>query len=204
MAVKDSADDIARPNRILEGVKEALAVARGEQPAARITIGGHKYVPATQLDSLLKEREELTDRNEQLQRTLLSEQKLSYGLSVELRQFRDRASQAEQERDALQARVKELEGDFAKLTDMAKESEDLRGKALHAAEQWQDRATRLQQERDEAIAALNAILSANDDFRAGLPQDWEGDPLQDACEAARDLVRRLAASPENELNNEQC
>ena len=57
---------------------------------------------------------------------------------------------------------------------------------------WQARATRLQQERDEAIAALNAILSANDDFRAGLPQDWEGDQMQDACDAARDLVRRLA------------
>ena len=49
---------------------------------------------ATQLDTLLKEREELTDRTEQLQRTLLSEQKLAYGLSVELRQFRDPATRA--------------------------------------------------------------------------------------------------------------
>jgi hypothetical protein len=31
--------------RILEGAREALAVAKGEQPAASITIYGHTYVP---------------------------------------------------------------------------------------------------------------------------------------------------------------
>lgn len=36
--------------------------------------------------------------------------------------------------------------------------------------------------------ALKNILSANDEFRASLPADWEGDPLHDACEAARPLV----------------
>lgn len=32
-------------NKILEGVNEALAFAKGDQPAARITINGHVYVP---------------------------------------------------------------------------------------------------------------------------------------------------------------
>jgi len=32
---------------------------------------------------------------------------------------------------------------------------------------------------------LTAILAANDEFRASLPEDWEGDPLQDACDEAR-------------------
>lgn len=31
--------------RLLEGAREALAIAKGEQPAARITIHGHAYVP---------------------------------------------------------------------------------------------------------------------------------------------------------------
>ncbi len=31
--------------RLIEGAKEALAIAKGEQPAARIHINGHTYVP---------------------------------------------------------------------------------------------------------------------------------------------------------------
>ena len=31
--------------KIIEGAKEALAVARGEQPAARIIVNGHAYIP---------------------------------------------------------------------------------------------------------------------------------------------------------------
>lgn len=31
--------------RMIEGAKEAVAVARGEQPAASITVAGHTYVP---------------------------------------------------------------------------------------------------------------------------------------------------------------
>jgi hypothetical protein len=31
--------------RLLEGAREALAIAKGEQPAASVTIGGHTYVP---------------------------------------------------------------------------------------------------------------------------------------------------------------
>lgn len=39
----------ARPNRIVDGVKEAAAIAKGETPAARITINGHAYVPEAAL-----------------------------------------------------------------------------------------------------------------------------------------------------------
>jgi hypothetical protein len=35
------------------------------------------------------------------------------------------------------------------------------------------------------MAALRVVIDANDDFRAGLPDDWEGDPMQDACALAR-------------------
>lgn len=45
--------------RLIEGAREALAIARGEIPAARITINGHAYVPETELASLRAEKEEL-------------------------------------------------------------------------------------------------------------------------------------------------
>lgn len=35
--------------RLIEGVKEALAIARGEQPAAAIAVGGHTYVPVARI-----------------------------------------------------------------------------------------------------------------------------------------------------------
>lgn len=38
------------------------------------------------------------------------------------------------------------------------------------------------------VAALEAIIKANKDFRAGMPQDWEGDLLQDACDDAEKLL----------------
>jgi hypothetical protein len=41
---------------------------------------------------------------------------------------------------------------------------------------------------DELVAAIKVILAKNDEFRAGMPDGWEGDPLQDACEAARILI----------------
>ena len=41
---------------------------------------------------------------------------------------------------------------------------------------------------DELKAALMDILRANDEFRAKLPDDWEGDPVNDACERAKRIV----------------
>lgn len=39
-------------NKIIEGMTEALAVAKGDQPAARITIHGHTYVPLSVAQAL--------------------------------------------------------------------------------------------------------------------------------------------------------
>lgn len=33
--------------------------------------------------------------------------------------------------------------------------------------------------------ALRMVIAANDVFRGTLPKDWESDPVNDACEAAR-------------------
>lgn len=41
------------------------------------------------------------------------------------------------------------------------------------------------------IGVIQDILNANTDFRAGMPEDWDGDPLQDACDAARFLLIRM-------------
>lgn len=41
---------------------------------------------------------------------------------------------------------------------------------------------------DALVKALTDILEANKDFRDGLPQSWDGDPLQDACDAAAKLL----------------
>jgi hypothetical protein len=38
--------------RLIEGAEEALAIAKGEQPAAAIWHNGHKYVPAEQTEQL--------------------------------------------------------------------------------------------------------------------------------------------------------
>ncbi len=43
--------------------------------------------------------------------------------------------------------------------------------------------------REELLAkAMTAIIEANKDFRDGMPQSWDGDPLQDACDAAAKLL----------------
>lgn len=36
--------------------------------------------------------------------------------------------------------------------------------------------------------ALEGVLTANQNFRDQMPPDWEGDPLQDACEIAREAL----------------
>ena len=45
--------------------------------------------------------------------------------------------------------------------------------------------TTLRAEIANLRSKLKAIIKANDDFRAGMPDGWEGDPLQDACDDAR-------------------
>jgi len=36
--------------RLIESMKEAVAIANGEQPAAAIWVGGFQYVPAREID----------------------------------------------------------------------------------------------------------------------------------------------------------
>ncbi len=49
--------------RLIEGAKEALAIAKGEQPAARIWHQGHSYVPEAEVQAmLLSERKETIER----------------------------------------------------------------------------------------------------------------------------------------------
>ncbi len=48
-----------------------------------------------------------------------------------------------------------------------------------------DKVYVLQSELAAARKALEEIIEANNDFRAGMPADWDGDPLQDAIDAAR-------------------
>jgi hypothetical protein len=47
-------------DKLLEGAKEALAVARGETPAHRLHIDGHAYAPVEQLDAVVVEHQKFT------------------------------------------------------------------------------------------------------------------------------------------------
>ena len=44
------------------------------------------------------------------------------------------------------------------------------------------------------VAALQEIIKCNDDFRAGMTKDWDGDLLQDAVDTARFLLVRIGAA----------
>lgn len=47
---------------------------------------------------------------------------------------------------------------------------------------------------DTLVKALEYILSAEKDFRNGMPEGWEGDPLTDACASAREALAKVSAS----------
>jgi hypothetical protein len=44
-------------SKLIEGMEEALAVAKGEQPAARMHIRGHAYVPEAEITRLTLSRD---------------------------------------------------------------------------------------------------------------------------------------------------
>lgn len=44
---------------------------------------------------------------------------------------------------------------------------------------------------DGLVKALEEILSAEKEFREGMPPGWEGDPLTDACASARTALSQL-------------
>lgn len=48
-------------SKIMEGAREALAVARGETPAARMTINGHAYVPEASVNPDIRRVTELLE-----------------------------------------------------------------------------------------------------------------------------------------------
>jgi hypothetical protein len=105
--------------------------------------------------------------------------------------------------DALTARVKELEEDFAKLSEMAKTSEKLRKATITVAEEWQARALRAEQERDEAMKALRSVSTQCGNVIFNCTQrsadnerhlsSWRG-----VKESADSAIRRLSAGPEKE------
>lgn len=51
---------------------------------------------------------------------------------------------------------------------------------------------------DALLTSLQAILDANNEFRSGMPKawrdgrEWEGDLLQDACEAASKVLSSIS------------
>lgn len=69
---------------------------------------------------------------------------------------------------------------------LAREIEQLR--AWQRARLEGDDAARA--ERDALVKALEEILSAEKEFREGMPDNWEGDPLTDACANAREALAK--------------
>ena len=56
------------------------------------------------------------------------------------------------------------------------------------------RVSELLRERDALKTALKNVLLANSEFRAGMPEGWEGDPLQDACDVGHAALALLKDS----------
>lgn len=82
-----------------------------------------------------------------------------------------------------------LEAKERALTTLAEEW-DAHGAKL-AESYYAEREKRLSAEAKlaQAVEALDDVLAANQRFRDQMPADWEGDPLQDACDRARSAAR---------------
>ncbi len=46
------------------------------------------------------------------------------------------------------------------------------------------------------VKALEDILEIEQEFRSTMPADWDGDPLSDACDAAKALLAAVGPSPD--------
>jgi NTP pyrophosphatase (non-canonical NTP hydrolase) len=123
-------------DKIKAGLEEAVAVAKGEQPAASIYVHGHKYVPAS---AVAAERERcgafLDERADRLlakaKRTTSPSEKNAFGRGVELRQ----AAHAIRQLDTAPARGEYVvvpRGDLARTGTSAPETGTVIG-ALRAA-----------------------------------------------------------------------
>lgn len=77
--------------------------------------------------------------------------------------------------------------DVAKLMELGKAHPPSRDGEDHT-DAWQrsvnERLSAWTPPRSEVERALDAIIAANAEFRKGMPDDWQGDPLQDAIERA--------------------
>jgi hypothetical protein len=87
--------------------------------------------------------------------------------------------------------VKAVNNHDALVAEVEKLREAMKGAAIVA-----NTAGSLLKEKDERIdalvKALEEILSAEKEFREGMPEGWEGDPLTDACAAAREALEKVA------------
>lgn len=57
---------------------------------------------------------------------------------------------------------------------------------------------------DRVVGMLKAVFNANRNFRAALPAGWEGDPLNDACEALETEMLGLASDQEPSCSDPLC
>ncbi len=90
------------------------------------------------------------------------------------------------------ARIAELEAKWAHAVDALRAVNEriaeLEAERDSVAIRFGDMAAELARvvaERDRLKTHIDAILAANNDFRLSLPPDWESDPVNDACAAAR-------------------
>ena len=153
---------MATPRDAIAGLSERLRADVGQRDIYRTD--ATLLEAATQLDSLLKERDAL--RNE------------INDWANEVARYKSYTEKFDQENDALQARVKELEAFASSESEAANK---LLGNGLSLVDRLEaaeSRATRLQQERDEAMAdsaRLDFLDQMNSRLNAhyGTTYKWE-------------------------------
>lgn len=65
---------MSKGNKIIQAASEALAFARGEQSAARLTVNGHTYVPLANISkAVLIERERCAKIADDVQKSMHEE-----------------------------------------------------------------------------------------------------------------------------------
>ena len=51
--------------------------------------------------------------------------------------------------------------------------------------------TSMSKNETELLEMLNRIIDLHEDWRAGMPDEWEGDLLSDAIDSAKQLVAKI-------------
>lgn len=127
-------------------------------------------------------------------------------LLAELATLRESLAKAEGEiaklSDPLAVHINMVRGTIAKPSienirhlypEIAKGEFEARTTARAAGER---RASDLQSQVERLAGALETIIQESDRFRKQLPVEWEGDPLQVACEAGREALASLKETPD--------